>query len=384
MEEKIAVDCRFFSGEKPCVFHKEHGVKCGDCRYYSPVRERILIIKMGAKGDVLRTTCILTGLKEKYPGSYVTWVVEKGSQELLQNIDLIDRVLEFSLETVTVLQAEKFDLVLSLDSSVVSSALAGRIDAREKKGFGLNNEGKVYPFNPDAKEWFRMGIFDDVKRKNKKTYQKIMFGICGMDLINRTPTKGTYEIIVNLSDEEKEFARLFAGKYSITGSSPVIGLNTGSGSRWPLKKWRRDGFLELIRKLCEERAKVLLFGGEEEKKRNLWLKKNSPFPVIDTGSGNSLRQFFALLSLCDVVVAGDTLAVHAALGLKKKVVVLFGPTSSSEIELYGMGEKVVAPINCAGCYREICNRKPACMDKITVDAVFDAILRLLRGFHPSQ
>ena len=139
MRNEVATDCRFFSGEKPCVFHKEHGVKCNDCQYYSPVKERILIIKMGAMGDVLRTTCILTGLKEKYPGSHVTWVVERGSQELLHNIrltqakacgykaNLIDRVLEFSLETVVLLQAEKFDLVLSLDSSVVSASLAEKI-----------------------------------------------------------------------------------------------------------------------------------------------------------------------------------------------------------------------------------------------------------------
>ncbi len=378
MNEKIAVDCRFFSGEKPCVFHKEHGVKCIDCRYYSPVRERILIIKMGAKGDVLRTTCILTGLKEKYPDSYVTWVTEKGSQELLQNISLIDRILEFSLETVTVLQAERFALVLSLDSSVVSSALAEKIDAHKKMGFGLNREGKVYPFNPEAEEWFRMGIFDDVKRKNKKTYQEIMHEICGVGLINQTPTTENYEIIVRLREEEKEFARLFAEKHGIAGSLPVVGLNTGSGSRWRLKKWRRDGFLELIKRLHEEGAKVLLFGGEAEKERNLWLKENLPFSVTDTGSANSLRQFFSLLSLCDIVVAGDTLAVHSALGLKKKVVVLFGPTSPSEIELYGRGEKVIAGVDCAGCYREICNRKPTCMDEITVDAVFDTIRKLQR------
>ncbi len=88
MEEKVATDCRYFVGEKPCVFHKEHGVKCNDCKYYSPVRERILIIKMGAKGDVLRSTSILTGLKEKYPDSHITWVVEKGSQELLHNVKI--------------------------------------------------------------------------------------------------------------------------------------------------------------------------------------------------------------------------------------------------------------------------------------------------------
>jgi heptosyltransferase-2 len=396
VENKIAADCRHFVGEKPCVFHKEHGVKCGDCSYYSPVRERILVIKMGAKGDVLRTTCILTGLKEKHPDSHITWVVEKGSQELLQNmkltgqacltpteacdckINLIDRVMDFSVETVTVLRAEKFDLILSLDSSVVSAALAEKLSASEKRGFGLSTEGKIYPFNPEAEEWFKMGVFDDVKRRNRKTYQEIALEICGIGSMNRTAA-GNYEIIVNLTDEEKEFARFFAEKHGIAGSSPVIGLNTGAGGRWHLKKWTREGYLELIGKLHEElAAKVLLFGGEEEKERNQWLREKSRYPVIDTGWGNSLREFLALLSLCDLVVAGDTLAVHAAVGLKKKIIVLFGPTSASEIELYGRGEKVVAPIDCAGCYRQSCDCKPTCMDLITVESVFEAISRLFQ------
>lgn len=377
MAEKIADDCRYFVGERPCAFHKEHGVKCDNCSYYSRVAERILIIKMGATGDVLRTTCILTGLKEKYPDSHISWVVEKGAREVLENIDLIDRVMDFSLETVTVLHAEKFALVLSLDSTVVSAALSEEIHADEKRGFGLSREGKVYPFNREAEEWFRMGIFDDLKRKNKRTYQEIMLEIAGISTRN-------YDIIVSLSSEEKQFGKLFAKKHKIGGSSPVLGLNTGAGGRWPLKKWTREGYLELIKRLHEELgARVLLFGGEAEKERNKWLAEKSSSPVIDTGSTNTLRQFFALLDLCDFIVAGDTLASHAALGLKKKVVLLFGPTSASEIDLYGMGEKVVAPIDCVGCYRQDCDRKPTCMDLITVDMVFNAIKSplppLLRG-----
>ena len=396
MEEKVATDCRYFVGEKPCVFHKEHGVKCNDCKYYSPVRERTLIIKMGAQGDVLRSTCVLQGLKEKYPDSYVTWVVERGSEELLQNISLIDRVLEFSLGTVVMLQAEKFDLVLSLDSSVVSASLAEKINTGERRGFGLSREGKIYPFNPEAQEWFRMGIFDDVKRKNKKTYQEIICGICGIadssicrgDIhgaragsVNRTPTQEPpaekNEIIVNLTDEEKKKAKVFSKEKGIDGFSPIIWLNTGAGSRWQFKKWTLDGYLGLIKRLHEELgARILLFGAEGESERNQRLKENASYPVIDTGSGNSLREFFALLSLCDIIVTGDTLAVHAAIGLGKKAVVLFGPTSPSEIELYGRGEKIIAPVDCIGCYRESCNRKPTCMDLITVDSVFNAIVKL--------
>ena len=373
MEDKIFADCRFFSGEKPCSFHKEQGVKCSDCEYYSPVGERILIIKMGAMGDVLRTTCILTGLKEKHPDSYVTWVVEKGSGDLLHNIESIDRIMEFSLETVVMLQAEKFDLVLSLDSSVLSASIAERMNGDEKIGFGLSKGGKVSPFSPEAEEWFRMGVFDDVKRKNKRTYQEVIFEIVGIS------TKD-HEIIVNLTDEEKKFAKVFSKENGMDNcSSPVIGLNTGAGGRWLLKKWTREGYLELIRKLHEKiGARILLFGAGGEKERNQWLVEKSTCSVIDTGSENSLREFFALLDLCNIVVAGDTLAVHAALGLQKEVVVLFGPTSPYEIELYGRGERVIAPVDCICCYRENCDRKPSCMDLITVKSVSDAVLRLLR------
>ena len=45
---------------------------------------KILIIKLGALGDVIRTTSILKGLKEKYPNCKIDWVTYKYCFELLQ------------------------------------------------------------------------------------------------------------------------------------------------------------------------------------------------------------------------------------------------------------------------------------------------------------
>ena len=99
--------------------------------------------------------------------------------------------------------------------------------------------------------------------------------------------------------------------------------------------------------------------------------------LIDTGCHNSLREFFSLLSLSDILISSDTLALHAALALKKKVVGLFGPTSASEIELYGRGEKVVAPVSCRCCYLPDCDVEPNCMESITPEMVFGAVKKLL-------
>ena len=48
---------------RPCDPHKKDGVKCDSCPYYKPINFKILIIKLDAVGDVLRTTSILMPLK---------------------------------------------------------------------------------------------------------------------------------------------------------------------------------------------------------------------------------------------------------------------------------------------------------------------------------
>jgi heptosyltransferase-2 len=95
--------------------------------------------------------------------------------------------------------------------------------------------------------------------------------------------------------------------------------------------------------------------------------------VIDTGCDNTIRRFGALLSLCQLVVTGDTLALHLALGLGKKVVALFGTTSSVEIDLYGRGKKVYPDIDCLGCYKKDCQVSPNCMELIKPTQVLEAI-----------
>ena len=61
-------DCRYFIGEKPCKFKR----LCEGCGFYEPMGKRVLIVKLGATGDVLRTTLILKPLKEEYAPSHIT------------------------------------------------------------------------------------------------------------------------------------------------------------------------------------------------------------------------------------------------------------------------------------------------------------------------
>jgi heptosyltransferase-2 len=156
----------------------------------------------------------------------------------------------------------------------------------------------------------------------------------------------------------------------------LVGLATGAGGRWPLKQWREDGFAELIERLLTTHAgkvQIVLLGGPEEREKNARLKKRFGSSVIDAGCENPVRRFAALIGCCDVVVTGDTLAMHLALALERRTVVLFGPTSHHEIELFGLGEKVYPAMDCLCCYLTACDKKPNCMDEITTSMVHSAV-----------
>jgi heptosyltransferase-2 len=185
------------------------------------------------------------------------------------------------------------------------------------------------------------------------------------------------EIIINLDEREKEFSTRFYLDNHLDKYDFLIGINTGASHRWKFKQWRYEGYKELISILSKRSDTcVLLYGGKEEKENNQRLKEKFP-NVIDTGNGNSLREFFALTNLPDIMITGDTMALHAATALKKKVICLFGPTSSNEIEDYHRIKKVHPNMDCLVCYKQDCDFVPNCMDLISTDMIYRILLETI-------
>lgn len=368
----IKTDCKHFPGDKPCKPNKFENKKCDECEYYSPIKFKILIIKLDAVGDVLRTTSILHALKQRYPDSHITWLTKQIAKDIFINNNLVDNILTFeSFDLTSRLSTEAFDLLIHPDASTVSAALASFVKAKTKKGFVLNHLGQVVPVDNDAIEWLEMGAFDELKKKNKKSYQQIIHELAGLIY-----SKG--EIIINLTEDEISFREEFYSRNNLQKYKTIIGLNTGASKRWQLKQWRFDGFKELISMLQKNKdIGILLFGGEDEVERNNELMKLFP-SLINTGSKNSLRQFFALMDIPNIVLTGDTLALHTATALKKKVICYFGPTSSAEIEDYGRIEKIFPRMDCLVCYKPECDFNPNCMDLISSDLIYDTILAEIR------
>ena len=363
----LKTDCKHFLGDHPCIYNKNNGTICNNCNYYITVNYKILIIKLDAIGDVLRTTSLLHAIKDKYPISHITWLTKSASKDIFKNNPLVDNLLFFEDPHLSFrLLTEVFDLLLHPDTSPTSAAIAAATRTKERRGYIMDNIGKVIPVDDKGIEWLEMGAFDQMKKTNTKSYQQIIHEILDLDY-----KKG--EIIINLEESEKDFKNRFYSANHLDQYEFIIGINTGASHRWRFKQWRHEGYKELISILGKRNdIGVLLYGGNEEKEMNQNLKDNFP-NVIDTGSKNSLREFFALTDLVDIMITGDTMALHAATALKKKVICLFGPTSSNEIEDYGRVRKIIPDMGCLVCYKQNCDFEPNCMDSISADTIYNSI-----------
>jgi heptosyltransferase-2 len=373
---EIAWDCRFFLGDRPCVWHKREGVLC-TCDHYERIEERLLIVKLDAMGDVLRTTALLPPLAEVHPRASITWITRKESVPLLQGNPYVAEVLELGPEALVHLQTRTFDRVINLDASKISAGLASAARAIRKDGFVLDRLGYVRPTSDAARRWLEAGLFDDLKRQGTETYQDRMAAILGL-------SGRKHHYVFELSTDERAHATAHLDSIGVDTTRPVIGLNTGAGGRWPLKQWREEGYVELIGRIDDRQdVQFLLLGGPGERERHERLKAASRVRLFDPGCDNSVRHFAALLSHSDVVVTGDTLAMHLSLALRKPTVVLFGPTSAAEIELYDLGEKIVPQMSCLSCYKTSCDFVPNCMDLISTSMVERAVTdQLAKALEP--
>ena len=373
----LRLDCRHYRGDRPCT-QGIQGVCPADCDDYSGMGHRILVIKLAALGDVIRTAALLPGLKTFWPESHITWVSRPSGVRMLANHPQIDRLLPFDAETVCHVEHERFDLCLSLDKEPGPSALAMRVDARDKRGIGLSAHGTAYPLNPACATYFCLGLDDELKfHHNRKTYQQLIYEAVGL------PYGGQrYRLYPSTAQQDR--ARQYWRAQGVADDDVLVGLNTGAGHVFANKSWPPQRFIELAQRLMREDGwRVGLLGGPEERELNASIAAACP-GVANPGCEHGELQFAALLQRCQTIVTGDTMAMHVAIACDVPAVVLFGPTCHQEIDTFGRGERVCTRLPCSPCYRRQCDRSPDCMEDISVDEIHAAVRRWVGDATPSR
>jgi heptosyltransferase-2 len=305
---------------------------------------KVLIIKLGysetldeevssttSLGDVIRTTVILNFLKN----DDVTWLVDESAYPLLENNNYIKRILAFNLESVFQLQRERFDTVINLEKGPGICAFSDSITAWRRFGFRFDAEHGIAQAYDGAEKVLSLCLDLEKKKGNMKYWQEAL-----ASMIGRTWNKEEYIL------GYKPRSRVIYD----------IGCNWNVGGKWKNKAWPKEYWQELDKMLRKRYS-------------------------IDWQKGlTNLYEYMNWINSCKLIVTNDSLGMHLAIALKKKILALFGPSSSKEVYLYGLG-KILLPkskYDCVPCLQRECRHEKNCMYFILPSAVEKEIEKILK------
>jgi lipopolysaccharide heptosyltransferase II len=286
----------------------------------------ILIVKLGATGDVVRTTPLLRRLS----GS-VTWITAAKNGVFLDG--LADNLRHFSWEARARALDIPYDLALNLEDNLEIALFLK--SARPAEIFGAYaDSSKRLCYTENSKCWFDLSLIslygrqeaDRLKLLNRQTYQELIFSGLGLRFAGE-PYVLPQPIETRLSGD--------------------VAIAADAGPIWPMKKWAYYG--ELKQRLEDEGLVV-----------NVLPKRPSLLEHL-----SDVRNHRCL-------VGGDSLPMHLALGAKTPCVTLFTCTSPWEIYDYGVQEKIVSPLLEEFFYKRGYDERAT--TTISMDEVFDAVM----------
>ncbi len=285
-------------------------------------------------GDVFRCTALL----EEFRGEYVTWITARKALDLLEGNHLIDQLIlaDTPDEIPPGFVLDRYDTVINLEKNRDWCDFAANLNADRKYGFRdwqAEGEDCFYPASAQA-------LSRALNGDHYRTLQEMLFQTVGRQWNGQRYVLGYQPKVVDIYD---------------------VGLNHHVGSKWPNKLWPERHWQQLHDRLARQHYALC------------WQQ-----------SLNSIRHYIDWLASCRLIITCDSLGLHLALALRKKIVALFGPTSPEQIHMYGLGVKLTpaAERACIPCYQTQCQSDDRCMEHITVDMVADAVDMLMDRKEP--
>lgn len=321
---------------------------------------KILVIRLGAIGDVVHTTNAFRAIKTKHPNVKIHYMTTKTQACFLENDIDIEKVWiveknDFKFKKVLKLaknvKAENYDVVLNLQPNFKTRFMTFLAGIKKQH---------IY------KKSFKLHAVDNFFRVAKKHYKDIEL----------PPAMKLY-----LSDDATQYAQNEFKNYS----RPIIAFNAGGiisprqGRTYPVEKW-----LELGNKIQEEFGGTIILTGTNEDYE--FLKILESLKSVKSYIGKTtLEQNAALIGQCDLMISGDSGPLHIATALNVPAIGLYGSMPISRTGTYGQNcISLKSTMKCVPCNRRKCKYIKGtkeiytpCMKSIDVSNIINEIKKLL-------
>lgn len=321
--------------------------------------DKILILKLGAIGDVVMASCMLPFLKEK-EDCHITWIIGKTAAPIIQASQMVDELIivdDQKLFKGSYFQrlGEIFKLWKKIAFLRFDLALSCHVDIRYrllllpviKKTFRFfSRKKKFIPGRYHASEYIRLLSGEE---------SAFTFNIKFPDLQDSFPE----HLIPLFSKKGKRVAILPGGAQNI--------LATNAQRRWPI-----ENYVKIAEELTKQGFNILLIGSPTDHWTIPYFENLKTTNLIGQ---TELVELVSILKRVDLLITHDSGPLHLAKLANCQTIALFGPTQPSEflgkeanIHYFWGGKS----LSCRPCYNgkhfANCNRN-LCMEDIPVEDV---------------
>lgn len=336
---------------------------------------RILIVKLGAIGDIVHTLPVLPVIRQRYPDAVISWVVESRSAGILRENPFIENLIEVDTQALRgrklignglsggpkqLRNLRQFDFDIAIDfqgllKSAVISKLSG---AKRRWGFS-----RTHLREPASRVFYTDAVAIEGQAHVIRRNLALLGGALGVDV-----SAHDIEFPIASSDADRREADSIAEH---AGGDFAI-LNPAGG--WVTKLWPAENYGKLADRLWNELGlrSVITTGPKEERLGSEAVAASRSGRTITVKP--TLKGFYELARRAKVYAGGDTGPTHLAIAAGAPVVGIFGPTEWWRNGSLNPDDICVErlDIDCrVDCHRRTCS-KWICMD-ISPDVVFDAV-----------
>jgi lipopolysaccharide heptosyltransferase I len=334
----------------------------------------ILIVRLGALGDIVHAVPAAAALHRAFPGARLHWLVDAKHRAMVDLVSVVERVFVVAgrtpaawVGTVRALRQTRYDAALDLQGLMKSAVLARASGAARVLGFSIWHlrEKAARPFysevaaDGDAAAGGEPEPGGHVIAKNLRLLR--MLGI-ETDRVEFPLARVASAAAEQVRAEQR--------------GEPFALLNPGAA--WPNKRWPAARFGEIAAFLREVRglSSVVLWGpGEEALAHAVVAASNGtarPAPMTNVGDLLELARAAALM------VSGDTGPLHIAAAAGTPIVAVFGPTNPRRNGPWLPADVVVSRYDACGChYDRRCHEARWCLEDVGVAELTAAIQQRL-------
>lgn len=318
-------------------------------------KKKILIIRLGALGDVVLTTVIASAIKSKHPEYEIHYLTQVEIAPVLENHPDIDKIITWDtknrksikqlLQTGLKLFKERYDIVFNL-TYALRNVILSIMSLSKKIVFRKYTKGSwVEDFFMTAKS-----VIKDIEKP-----ERLYLGV-NSDAENK------------INDYLSNFSRPYIAV--VPGGATD---RSRQGRIWNIKNWQT-----LINEILEiYGGTVFVCGSKSERKYHEQLTGKN---IIITSGDYNIAESSALLKHSDILISGDTGPLHIASAHNIKTLALLGSTSPDKIKPYGVnGHYISSNGECKYCWEKKCQKLAfgakytPCMEDITPDMVIEKI-----------